>query len=277
MDPWRERINQALLGRAYISGVLRNDIRLRSVGAYRLSAEFDVEVLGGEIQRMRSIVGEPGGKSNQYHAILASTVIREDEDNVLDYYETDYATLRVVESNQIKVPTLFSGALVCCSELQNVYVHRRSYRVDHFPSLLHTMSGNFIPRGDFEWDHDGLKDAAAREIFEEMHVSINVDAVRYPSILIHEMETDRRIFSYLGVDISKLEAEKIAGSGEGEPISVPFRDLGNYLKRQDWTQSGLINVLAWLALGAFTVGNGPGFDSALAYEHLVGWLDGRDS
>ena len=37
-------------------------------------------------------------------------------------------------------------------------------------------------------------------------------------------------------------------------------------------QTGLLNVLVWLALGAKTVGEGPGFDPVLARRLLEQWF-----
>lgn len=270
----RDKINQALLGKAWVSEILREEVRLHCLGDYQLGDALNVDIVTEEIRRVRHENGRPGTRGNEYHAVLAPpSPLREAESITFEYYLADYATCCGVEVLIGKFPTLYAGALVTCSERQLLYLHRRSSRVRKYPNQLHTMSGNFIPAGEFD-SETRLADTAQREIGEEMKVPIDVDAARYPSVLIHELESDRRIISYLGVDISAEESARIRSSGEGQVVPVPFRELDRFLAMEDFVKSGLINVLAWLALGGFTVGRGPGFDDKLAYEHLERWLNG---
>jgi hypothetical protein len=277
MDPWKDKLNVAFQGHAKLVSLLRAEPRLVPKGRCRLPSTVDE----AEIKRMRRFYSDPE-RENQYHGILTSKAPGDYERPIFEYCELDYAALRVLETSQ-EVPALYAGAVVCCSARQEVYFHRRSGDVDRDKSHLHTMSGNFCPRREFRQDED-LRTTAAREIYEEMHVFIDVDAVRYPALLIQETFAKRQVLgrevfsgrwllSYLGVDISEETAEHIRDSREGEVVRVPFEDLGSALRpRAEWMQTGLLNVLAWLAIGAKAYGDGPGFDPAAARGHLEQWF-----
>jgi hypothetical protein len=268
MGEWRQKLNQAFEGVANVSDTLAREMSLTSIGSYQVEPTAATDDLRDRILEVRKANGEPGKDSNQFHAVIAWDDFGSDASPAWQYYETDYATLRALGDFGLKVPGLYAGAVVTCSKRQLVYLHRRSPTVDRYQNQFHTMSGNFVPRGDFKRDMNGLRDTARREIFEEMTVAIDVDAQRYPTILIHELETGRWMCSYLGVDIPEEEADRIHSSPEGEVVPVPFARLGEFLEREDWVQSGRLNVLSWLALGAFTVGSGPGFDNLVALDHL---------
>jgi hypothetical protein len=195
------------------------------------------------------------------------------------YHELDYAALVLLERQQ-KVSGLYAGGLVCCSELKEIYLHKRSaINVDRDASRLHTMSGNFCPRRAFDPDKS-LGDTATREIREEMNVQIDIDAIRFPAVLIeetflpkHGTYSGRLLLSYLGLDISRDLANRIKDSDEGEVLRLKFDDLlETLIKRSDWMRTGLLNILVWLSLDAFSYGAGPGFDAHLAQHFLKEWF-----
>jgi nucleoside phosphorylase/8-oxo-dGTP pyrophosphatase MutT (NUDIX family) len=272
---WRDKLNAAFAGKAEIAAILRNEPLLEHVGRYPVppNSQIEIDRIANKIVNEK---GPSGSRSNEYHAILSENPIYHDGGVLFRFYREDYATLRALEITLGNIPSLYAGALVCCSETEQIFLHKRSDKVDKYKNCLHTMSGNFSPAGPKTGAYNsdtGTKDTARREIFEEMNVPIEVSASSNPLMLIREIETGRWLLLYHGSDIPKSETANIKGSGEGEVVSVHFDKLIDTLNpERGWAPSGQLHVLTWLALGAVTFGEGPGFDRKRAHKHINQWL-----
>jgi hypothetical protein len=192
----------------------------------------------------------------------------------LRYEVTDYATVSALRHIRYRPAVLSGGALVCCSENQELFLHLRSSYVETYPRCWHVFGGNFIPSSVHTDDDESLTETSRREIFEEMRLCIDPWAGVCPAVIAEETSTGFVQFLHVGVDIPKAEASRVKDSPEGRVHRIRFADLKTFLldNKQRWVPSGKMHVLGWLAMGAPAPGHGPGFNHTLAHNYFNDWL-----
>lgn len=97
-------------------------------------------------------------------------------------------------------------------------------------------------------DYNGLIECAQRELSEETGLSVTIPNT-IPVLLLEETSISFIEMAYLGVNISNEQLERTRSSWEGRVVKIPFDELKEKLcDFEDWTPSGLLHILFWLAL-----------------------------
>ncbi len=174
------------------------------------------------------------------------------------YFYGTYAEALSLRLSGQYVGIISANVLMFSKELQCVVVHRRSDKSYNYAGLLHTFGGAFIPPksggiSNHKEDHRGIQRAAIREIFEESDIGIHIP-LSSQRIVIDEFAIQFIQLTYLGINVTAEQVQNMTGNWEGEPVQIPFSELENkLLKIAEWTPTGWVHVILWLALEAKSI------------------------
>lgn len=184
-------------------------------------------------------------------AILLSSSHWEDKESLtLSYNSVFYADVKALRANGRKVYLISVGGVLFSEDEQCLLVHRRSTKSEDYPETLHIFGGAYMPpdlgdRGDI----GGIKECLVREVHEETGISIIIPD-NTPILTIDEYNIDFVQIAFLGINISNTQMKPMRPSWEGTISEIPFNELYERMKNiKEWTISGWVLILLWLALG----------------------------
>lgn len=188
-------------------------------------------------------------RPNDPCAVLTHDPIWTDDPLFLNYYSAFYSEILALREQNIRLITISSNVLVYCEEARCLLIHRRSEESAYFASTLHTFGGAYMPPGvGKRHDYNGLIECAERELSEETGLSVTIPNT-IPVLLLEEPSISFIEMTYLGVNISNEQLERSRPSWEGGVVKISFDELKDKICDFDeWTPSGLLHILFWLAL-----------------------------
>ena len=173
----------------------------------------------------------------------------------IPYYQARFSTFLAAIEAGLTLSPITAGALICCSETNEVVYMRRSRKVHTFPGHYHHFGGGFKASTDLErFDADDLFETAQREIREETGCRIDEEHFQAASMLL-EGGTGYFQYLFLGVDVSKEQRQRMKHSGEGELVNFKFDELGKALASEPFVPTCILQTMIWLMLGAPTSSN----------------------
>jgi 8-oxo-dGTP pyrophosphatase MutT (NUDIX family) len=95
-----------------------------------------------------------------------------------------------------------------------------------------------------------LIECAERELHEETGLSVTIPDTTPVLLLLLRLSPISYLETvYLGINISNEQLKRIRPTWEGGVVEIPFDELKDKLCYfDDWTPSGLLHILFWLAL-----------------------------
>ncbi len=161
----------------------------------------------------------------------------------LSYVVTDYATIRSLRAEGLKVASIGSGTLLCCPERQQIFLQRRSKTTELYPDKLACFGGHYSP------DHIShgfgvLLDTLVDELQEEAGIdllSLGIDLAHDlpPTFFILETDTGGIQYTPLAIALTPEQADQVKGSDEGAVETFHLvNDLETLLNQENWSQMG---------------------------------------
>lgn len=196
-------------------------------------------------------------------AIISGQINWNDKPLTIHYSPAFYSEIQAMRKNGHRVIKLSVNALLISIEAQCIILHRRSEMSDDFPDTLHTFGGVLMPDGlTGRGDTGGIRECIERELIEEAGVAITVPQ-NTPIAVIDEQGIDFVQFTFLGVNISQNQLDRMRPNWEGRIVEIKFEDLYKRLKKhEEWTPTGWAHVALWLAIG------GPGTNTQLKFQGM---------
>lgn len=184
-------------------------------------------------------------------AVLSSEPAWSDDPLCLYYKTALYSEVQALRQFNELARLISANAVLYCEEVRQVLIHRRSPQSADFSNTLHTFGGAFMPPNvDSRGDINGLRECLRREVAEETGISITVPHST-PFAVIDEIALNFVQISYLGINISSQQLEDMRPNWEGTIVKIPFDELLARLQRvEEWTPSGWLDIVLWLALDA---------------------------
>lgn len=172
----------------------------------------------------------------------------------LSYVVSDYATIRSLRAEGLKVASIGSGTLLCCPERQQIFLQRRSASADIYPHKLACFGGHFSPDRQTH-GFGSLLDTLIDELQEEAGIdllSLGIDLGNDlpPAFFILETDTGGIQYSPLAFALTPEQADQVQGSDEGAVETFHLVDDLEFLLNQDnWSQMGYSCFQTWRELG----------------------------
>jgi len=188
-------------------------------------------------------------RPNDPCAVLIKEPDWEDNPLYFNYHTLFYSDLLALRENNIKPIIISANGLVFSEEDRCLLIHRRSHESDEFPHTLHTFGGAFMPtdigeRGDIS----GLKECVIREIHEETGLSVTIPN-NTPIAIIDEFAVDYVQVTFLGINVTFEQLKDLRNNWEGTITKIHFDHLLKRLNNfHEWTNTGWVDVVLWLAL-----------------------------
>lgn len=184
-----------------------------------------------EIRRLRAEVCFPPQGENRSHAIAFEEDVETTElVRQIRATKTDYATVRALRATGAKPLVLSANALVFDPRHRALLLHYRSKNSATFGGRLHFFGGNFEPPSDVNRNDPTLHDCAARELFEETGLKIEVPT---HALVCATQETATGFvqYSYAALALPKGAEVKLSGfAAEGQVEWHNFDALRNYAR-----------------------------------------------
>jgi hypothetical protein len=193
-------------------------------------------------------------KDNDPHAILCKMPDWKASEVKLRVHRLDYRAVLAIDKFPINpeqtIPLISASGVLICRDRKELILHYRAETSRTYPNCVHTIGGAYKPPG-FTGTDDGLllSNIFIREVDEEVKAHINLDNPP-PMVLLEEPKTGFIQLAFLGVNISRHQADNLDFNWEGSVRRVRFDELGWYLCNERWVPTGKAAVLAWLAVGA---------------------------
>jgi transcriptional regulator with XRE-family HTH domain len=203
-------------------------------------------------ERARAMLGEVAGEveRNEPHGVVTEMDC-DLRQPLIKYRCTDYVTLVAEQKSENRVRPLHAGALLVSKDRCSIFIHLRK-RVRILRDMYHTISGNFISRGEWTQQDHTLLDTCIREVDEEIHVVVT-PSKDVPILICEERDPLPQhaiMVMWLGVDFPQDQHARMKGSPEGELCEIRFDEIKRHLLDERWVPSGMAQVLVWLGLGA---------------------------
>jgi hypothetical protein len=172
----------------------------------------------------------------------------------LSYVVSDYATIRSLRAEGLKVASIGSGTLLCCPERQQIFLQRRSATTELYPNKLACFGGHYSPDRKSH-GFGALLDTLIDELQEEAGInllSLDIDLANDlpPTFFILETDTGGIQYSPLAFALTPEQADQIKGSDEGAVETFHLvNDLETLLNQENWSQMGYSCFQMWRELG----------------------------
>lgn len=250
-------INKAFAGKATLIEAIQGEPILEVLGD--LQIDKAVRSRANEIARER--------QHNSKNAVLLDRGDLAHQPAKWRVHLTPHTTV-VALREQSRLPNVLSAnALICCSKLNEVYLHYRSETVDTKKGKLHIFGGSY-EHSLFKNDEESLIRTAEREVREESGASISIPK-NWIGFVATENDTGFVQINYCGIEVAadSIDAAKKRFRAEGDVLACSFLELETVLTKTEspWVETGKAVLLAWLAIGAPTTAK-PGFSATKAKQ-----------
>lgn len=221
------------------------NIKLNHLGPFKFDAEQKA------ISRKYARDLKEQNKPDDPCAVLILDPVWTDDPLSFKYHSLFYSEVLALREQGKRVKLVSANVVVYCEESRCILAHRRSDKSADFCRTLHTFGGAYMPPGVGQrGDLGGLKECVERELHEESGLGAAIPNGT-PIVLLEEPSIDYVQVAFLGVNIPSNILDRSRETWEGDVVRIPFDELEVKLCNfHDWTPSGLLHILFWLALDA---------------------------